>query len=270
MCFNTRVCVCVCDSSPSSALIGSHMGLTVDIIQHVDVQRKLANYRLTGKPTSTSFRHILQLGWMGVAYLMMKKGVPIIAAVADALSCHKFQLVCQCACVIVLCCACVCVVCAFTLVLCCAVCVVLLSCCVCVVLCCVCLLVCWFVFVCCAVVVLACVVFCVVVLVRGACMGCVCVVVCGVVLMCGCANVVVVHVWAYACVGVCMCGCVLWFDAYVCVLLCSFCVSVVKVLTLLKQSDAASIRATDKVTQFTEQSQSSQYKTHTIVDRQAG
>merc|ERR1712154_223087 len=63
------------------SILNKQIALSVDYInQGVDVKHLLCDY-VTFK-RSSSFRHVLELKWMGVAYLMVSRGVEITLAIS--------------------------------------------------------------------------------------------------------------------------------------------------------------------------------------------
>jgi len=73
------------------ALLNAQKSLAVDYInQNVDVKHMLYHYNTS--VARSSFRHVLELKWMGVAYLMVSRGVEITLAVQDALETQNYQL----------------------------------------------------------------------------------------------------------------------------------------------------------------------------------
>ncbi|GAB5372958.1 hypothetical protein AAMO2058_001708900 [Amorphochlora amoebiformis] len=80
------------NSALQYSVLKKRMGLSIAFIDKgVKVVHPLTDPKLGEK--MTTFRKVLSLGWMGVVYLMMKCGVEISTALADALACNKFQLV---------------------------------------------------------------------------------------------------------------------------------------------------------------------------------
>ena len=70
---------------------GCYCSVAVDYInQGVDVKHMIYDYRTYAR--KSSFRHVLEAGWMGVAYLMVSRGVEITLAVQDALETENYQL----------------------------------------------------------------------------------------------------------------------------------------------------------------------------------
>eukprot|EP01083_Nonionella_stella_P092242 258159_1 len=73
------------------SILNKQIALSVDYInQGVDVKHMLYDYKTYQE--RSSFRQCLELKWMGVAYLMVSRGVEITLAVQDALETENYQL----------------------------------------------------------------------------------------------------------------------------------------------------------------------------------
>ena len=73
------------------SILNRNIAVAVDYInQGVDVKHPIYDYRFFTK--KSSFRHVLEAEWMGVAYLMVSRGVEITLAVQDALETENYQL----------------------------------------------------------------------------------------------------------------------------------------------------------------------------------